>query len=64
MSLEAPGAEVALRRFATGYVGATALSGTAARALLRIPRDRSVRPWWAQVANAQSTRACGLPGTR
>jgi hypothetical protein len=60
MSLEAPGASVALRRFASGYVGATPLSGAATRAVLRIPRDRSARPWYAQVAGAGSLRACGL----
>jgi hypothetical protein len=60
MSLEAPGASVTLRRFASGFEGATPLSGTAARVLLRIPRDRSARPWYAQVASARAVRACGL----
>ena len=61
MSLQAPGASVTLRRFASAYENATPLSGSAARALLRIPRDRSARPWWARVAGAHSVRACGLP---
>jgi hypothetical protein len=60
MSLQAPGATVTLRRFASGYAGATPLSGSPARALLRIPQDRSARPWWAQVQNARSVRACGI----
>src|SRR5436190_157927 len=60
MSLQAPGASVTLRRFASGFVGATPLSGGATQAVLRIPPDRSLRPWYAQVANARSVRACGL----
>jgi hypothetical protein len=60
MSLQAPGASVTLRRFASGFGGATPLSGGATRAVLRIPRDRSARPWYAQVADARSVRACGL----
>jgi hypothetical protein len=60
MSLQAPDASVTLRRFASGYEGATALSGGATRAVLRIPRDRSARPWWAQIQNARSVRACGI----
>jgi hypothetical protein len=60
MSLQAPGASITLRRFASGYVGATPLSGGATRAVLRIPSDRSARPWYALVANARSLRACGL----
>ena len=60
MSLQAPGASVTVRRFASGFEGARPLSGAATRAVLRIPRDRSVRPWYAQVANARSVRACGL----
>jgi hypothetical protein len=60
MSLQAPGAAVSLRRFASGFAGATPLSGGATRAVLRIPRDRSARPWYAQVQDALSVRACGL----
>jgi hypothetical protein len=60
MSLAAPGSEVTLRRFASGYVDAAPLTGGATRALLRIPRDRSPRPWYAQVAGARSARACGF----
>jgi hypothetical protein len=60
MSLSAPGAGVTLRRYAAGFTGAPALTGDAAAAVLRIPRDRSARPWYAQVANARSLRACGL----
>jgi hypothetical protein len=60
MSLQAPGASVVLRRFASGYVGATPLTGVATRAVLRIPRDGSARPWYAHVAGARSLRACGI----
>ncbi|HEY0632431.1 MAG TPA: hypothetical protein VGC98_10280 [Thermoleophilaceae bacterium] len=60
MSLSAPGAGVTLRRYAAGFTGAPALTGDAGAAVLRIPRDRSPRPWYAQVANARSLRACGL----
>jgi hypothetical protein len=60
MSLRAPGGSVTLRRFASGFDGATPLAGDASNAILRIPRDRSARPWYAQVANARSLRACGI----
>ena len=60
MSLQAPGASVVLRRFASGFEGATPLSGSASRAIVRIPRDRSVRPWYAQLQSARAIRACGI----
>jgi hypothetical protein len=60
LSLQAPGASVTLRRFASGFENATPLSGGATRAVLRIPRDRSARPWYAQVAGARTVRACGV----
>jgi hypothetical protein len=60
MSLEAPGASVVLRRFASGYESATPLSDAANRVLLRIPRDRSARPWFARLTGARSVRACGI----
>jgi hypothetical protein len=60
MSLRAPGAGVLLRRFAGGFAGAPQLVGDAAAAVVRIPRDRSARPWFAQIQNARSVTACGI----
>jgi hypothetical protein len=60
MSLRAPGAGVFLRRFASDFQGAPQLVGDAGAAVVRIPRDRSARPWYAQIANARSITACGI----
>jgi hypothetical protein len=60
MSLRAPGAGVLVRRFASGFVGAPQLVGDAGTAILRIPRDRSARAWYAQVQNARAISACGI----
>jgi hypothetical protein len=60
MSLRAPGAGVFVRRFASGFEGAPQLVGDAGTAVLRIPRDRSARPWYAQIQNARSITACGI----
>jgi hypothetical protein len=60
MSLRAPGAGVVVRRFASGFDGGPQLVGDAGAATLRIPRDRSARPWYAEIQNAHSIRACGL----
>jgi hypothetical protein len=51
---------VLLRRFASGFAGAPQLVGDAAAAVVRIPRDRSARPWYAQIQNARSVTACGI----
>jgi hypothetical protein len=64
VSVRAPGAAATLRRFASGYEGAPTLSGAPDRAVLRIPSDRSDRPWHAQFADARSITACGLGGRR
>jgi hypothetical protein len=60
MSVAAPRGSLTLRRFASGFAGALPLTGAPTSAVLRIPRDRSSRPWYAQVAGARSVRACGI----
>ncbi|MEA2421415.1 MAG: hypothetical protein QOF55_514, partial [Thermoleophilaceae bacterium] len=60
ISLRAPGASVSLRRFADGFGGVPPLQGDASNAALRIPRDRSARPWHVVLQNTQRFTACGL----
>lgn len=58
MSLRAPGAQVTLRRFASNF-SLPPLTGDPSNAVLRIPRDRSDRPWYALVQHATGrVRAC------
>jgi hypothetical protein len=60
MTLRAPGAQVTLRRFASTY-SLQPLAGNPSNAVLRIPRDRSGRPWYALVQHATGpVRACGI----
>ncbi len=60
ISLRAKGAQVTLRRFASTY-SLPPLAGDASDAELRIPRDRSSRPWYALVQHpAGRVRVCSL----
>lgn len=58
VSIRAPGGKVALRRFADSF--GDPLPGSAASALLRIPSDRSSRPWHVRVSGAKRIQACGV----
>jgi hypothetical protein len=60
VSLHAPGGSIELRRFADAFGGVPPLEGDATRAILRIPRDGSSRPWHVVVQNASTVTACGI----
>lgn len=60
MSLRAPGGSLRLRRFAGTFPGDPNVSGRLARAVVRIPGDRSARPWHALVVDARSLTVCGI----
>jgi hypothetical protein len=59
ISLRAPGARVVLRRFTSGFV-MPPLEGDPAQAVLRIPRDRSARPWHVLLQDAKQVIVCGI----
>jgi hypothetical protein len=62
VSIRAPGARsVSVRRFADSF--GDPLAGDPRAALLRMPADRSRRPWHVLVSGARTVRACGLGAT-
>ena len=60
VSLRAPGATVRVRRFAPAFTEPGKLQGDATRAVVRIPPDRSSRPWHMAVSGARSLTICGI----